>query len=56
MQTSNEAIFQVFFPINIKNNHWYLMVVNGNKGVIQILDSYGSATRRPQVQQLVRQH
>jgi hypothetical protein len=30
------------------------MVINGPKGVIWILDSKGTATRRPQVQQLVR--
>jgi hypothetical protein len=32
------------------------MVINGEKGVIQILDSKGTATRRPQVQHLVRQY
>jgi hypothetical protein len=54
MQTSNESSFQVYFPINIKNSHWYLMVINGPKGLIQILDSKGTAPRRPHVQQLVR--
>jgi Ulp1 family protease len=54
MQTSNESSFQVYFPINIKNTHWYLMVINGPKGVIQILESKGTAPCRPQVQQLVR--
>ncbi|CAL4911167.1 unnamed protein product [Urochloa decumbens] len=30
------------------------MVINGAKGVIQILDSKGTVTRRPQVQQLLQ--
>ncbi|RCV21684.1 hypothetical protein SETIT_4G157100v2 [Setaria italica] len=25
----------VFFPLNIKDCHWYLAVINGRKGVIQ---------------------
>ncbi|RCV05433.1 hypothetical protein SETIT_1G083700v2 [Setaria italica] len=43
----------VFFPINIKDCHWYLVVINGRKGVVQVLDSKGTATRRPQLHQLV---
>ncbi|RLN40726.1 hypothetical protein C2845_PM01G01470 [Panicum miliaceum] len=44
----------VFFPINIKNSHWFLVAVNGRKGVIQVLDSTGSASHPPQVQQLIQ--
>ncbi|RCV10971.1 hypothetical protein SETIT_2G150800v2 [Setaria italica] len=38
-------LYKVFFPINIKDCHWYLVVINGRKGVIQVLDSKGTATR-----------
>ena len=30
---------QVFIPINIKNVHWYLMVINAKKRRVQYLDS-----------------
>jgi len=43
----------VFFPINIKDDHWFLAVVNGRKGVIQVLDSMGSRSCCPQIEQLV---
>jgi Ulp1 family protease len=46
--------FQVFFPINVTETHWYLVVVNGRKGRVQVLDSMGTATRRPEVEELVR--
>jgi Ulp1 family protease len=44
---------QVFLPVNIKETHWYLVVINGGKGVIQVLDLMGEAKQRPQLKQLV---
>jgi Ulp1 family protease len=48
------SYFQVFFPINVTETHWYLVVLNGHKCRVQVLDSMGTATRRPEVEQLVR--
>ena len=36
---------QVFIPINIKEVHWYLAVVNAKKSQIQVLDSKGLSCR-----------
>ncbi|PVH37342.1 hypothetical protein PAHAL_6G292500 [Panicum hallii] len=30
LRDQNEKSFRVVFPINIKNNHWYLAVLNGS--------------------------
>lgn len=46
--------FQVFFPINVAKDHWYLVVVNATKRAVQVLDSMGPGTRRrPHLQKLV---
>jgi Ulp1 family protease len=50
------SYFQVFFPINVTETHWSLVVVNGHKCCVQVLDSMGTATRRPEVEQLVRDY
>jgi Ulp1 family protease len=47
------SYFQVFFPINVTETHWYLVVLNGHKCRVQVLDSMGTATRRPEVEKLV---
>ncbi|CAL5070241.1 unnamed protein product [Urochloa decumbens] len=44
----------VFFPINIPDKHWYLAVLNGNKGVIQVLDSMGPTSNRPELRKLLQ--
>ncbi|KAF8742633.1 hypothetical protein HU200_013579 [Digitaria exilis] len=43
----------VFFPINVNKSHWYLVVINATKCVIQVLDSKGPATHRPELVKLV---
>jgi hypothetical protein len=43
-----------FLPhYNVIETHWYLVVLNGHKCRVQVLDSTGTATRRPEVEQLV---
>jgi Ulp1 family protease len=37
------SILQVFIPINIRELHWYLVVLNAKRREIQILDSLGSS-------------
>lgn len=39
----------VLFPINISKTHWYLLVVNAKKRVIQILDSLGDSMGRSDI-------
>ncbi|KAJ1269517.1 hypothetical protein BS78_07G218200 [Paspalum vaginatum] len=36
----------VFFPINIKNSHWYLGVVNARECEVHVLDSLGEGVGR----------
>nr|TKV99601.1 hypothetical protein SEVIR_8G054500v2 [Setaria viridis] len=33
--------YELFLPINIKDTHWYLAVVNARRRKIHVLDSYG---------------
>jgi Ulp1 family protease len=37
---------QVFIPVNIKDCHWYLMVINASWREIQFLDSIGDSFDR----------
>lgn len=53
LKNLTKQYFQVFFPINIKQNHWYLAVVNAHHRVIQVLDSKGPAKSRPELDELV---
>jgi len=42
-----------FFPINIKDTHWYLAVVNAAKHEIQVLDSFGTLLGRRELEATV---
>jgi Ulp1 family protease len=37
------SIWQVFIPINIRELHWYLVVLNAKRRDMQVLDSLGSS-------------
>nr|XP_051219340.1 uncharacterized protein LOC127336552 isoform X3 [Lolium perenne] len=39
----------VFLPINVTASHWYVIVVNAKKCVIQVLDSLGAVVKRNDV-------
>ncbi|KAL6648711.1 hypothetical protein ACP70R_012935 [Stipagrostis hirtigluma subsp. patula] len=44
----------IFLPINIKETHWYLAVVNAKKGIIQILDSLAAGSGREDLDQALK--
>jgi Ulp1 family protease len=47
------VICQLFVPINIKDTHWYLAVVNAAEHNIQVLDSYGTLFGREELNNTV---
>jgi hypothetical protein len=44
---------QVFIPVNIKDYHWYLMVINAPRREIQFLDSFGDSFDRQMANDIV---
>jgi Ulp1 family protease len=44
---------QVFIPVNIKDYHWYLMVINVPRIEIQFLDSFGDSFDREMANDMV---
>lgn len=44
----------VLFPINISKTHWFLVVVNAKKRVIQILDSLGGSMGRSDLTRMLQ--
>jgi hypothetical protein len=47
------VIWQLFLPINIKDTHWYLAVMNASEHIIQVLDSYGTLFGREELNNTV---
>ena len=46
---------QIFLPINIKDTHWYLAVLNAKRREVQILDSLAKpiSKDRPDLRRVV---
>uniref|UniRef100_A0A0D3F5F4 Ubiquitin-like protease family profile domain-containing protein n=1 Tax=Oryza barthii TaxID=65489 RepID=A0A0D3F5F4_9ORYZ len=49
------GLLNIFLPINIKNTHWYLAVLNAKRHEVQILDSLAKPIRkdRPDLRRVV---